>query len=470
MYDSLKKEIKIDIVLNEFQIAKDKLDKVLKDDVLDPELWLMYEMCHLKIQNISEIVNFESDSLFEDYAMIKTLELADDEMRNELNKYRNIIVNKKFNKLSNDFCSALEKANLHEAVKVSKKAYIEKNSLMISHFYYSIKSEYEYYKNRCDDYFSWCDDKNKYQEYLRKKRELEKEAKFYRSIYEKSEHYSDLNRAKDAENKLQWLDIENMGIESRVKNEKTYPILEYQTFYNSLVCYYKKAMDNLFCDYNDAAVMAIDGFFSCDLGNNNVNLSFMIENHEQYKQHKLLMQEKINKNIYMKWFKYWSKFNDFLLKIKLAVKHLKENVSNSFVAGILNKEVKKTLFGYKLISLDSKIGVDLTRYIKLSIDSDENDKNMYIYNNGNSVTEHITAGHYEDLTKIPVKTPMSGNIIDVKVCVGQKVEKDDVLLILEAMKLENEIIAPVSGTIKSIYVSQGERVDTHHLLLEIIPN
>ena len=157
-------------------------------------------------------------------------------------------------------------------------------------------------------------------------------------------------------------------------------------------------------------------------------------------------------------------------EIKLAVKHLKENVSNSFVAGILNKEVKKTLFGYKLISLDSKIGVDLTRYIKLSIDSDENDKNMYIYNNGNSVTEHITAGHYEDLTKIPVKTPMSGNIIDVKVCVGQKVEKDDVLLILEAMKLENEIIAPVSGTIKSIYVSQGERVDTHHLLLEIIPN
>ena len=131
-----------------------------------------------------------------------------------------------------------------------------------------------------------------------------------------------------------------MGIESRVKNEKTYPILEYQTFYNSLVCYYKKAMDNLFCDYNDAAVMAIDGFFSCDLGNNNVNLSFMIENHEQYKQHKLLMQEKINKNIYMKWFKYWSKFNDFLLKkeIKLAVKHLKENVKEKRLSFSSNLE------------------------------------------------------------------------------------------------------------------------------------
>jgi biotin carboxyl carrier protein len=64
-----------------------------------------------------------------------------------------------------------------------------------------------------------------------------------------------------------------------------------------------------------------------------------------------------------------------------------------------------------------------------------------------------------------VKAPMQGNINDIKVSVGQSVNKGDTLLILEAMKLENEIVAPVSGTVKSIHVSKGQTVDNGTVLV-----
>ena len=51
-----------------------------------------------------------------------------------------------------------------------------------------------------------------------------------------------------------------------------------------------------------------------------------------------------------------------------------------------------------------------------------------------------------------VDAPMPGNIISVNVKPGQAVKKGDVLLILEAMKMENEIMAPVAGTVGSVAV------------------
>ena len=59
-----------------------------------------------------------------------------------------------------------------------------------------------------------------------------------------------------------------------------------------------------------------------------------------------------------------------------------------------------------------------------------------------------------------VKAPMPGNILSVNVANGAKVKKGDVLVILEAMKMENEIMAPCDGTIASINVTKGSAVDT----------
>ena len=55
---------------------------------------------------------------------------------------------------------------------------------------------------------------------------------------------------------------------------------------------------------------------------------------------------------------------------------------------------------------------------------------------------------------------MPGNILDVKVKVGDSVKKGDVLIILEAMKMENEIMAGADGKIASVNVNKGDSVET----------
>ena len=65
---------------------------------------------------------------------------------------------------------------------------------------------------------------------------------------------------------------------------------------------------------------------------------------------------------------------------------------------------------------------------------------------------------------VKVSSPMPGKIVSVKAAVGQAVKKGDVLLILEAMKMENEIVCPQDGTIASINVSAGQTVESGNLL------
>lgn len=67
----------------------------------------------------------------------------------------------------------------------------------------------------------------------------------------------------------------------------------------------------------------------------------------------------------------------------------------------------------------------------------------------------------------PVSAPMPGTILDIKVSQGQAVKAGDVLVILEAMKMENEIKAPEDGTVASVAVSKGEGVDTGATLITL---
>lgn len=68
---------------------------------------------------------------------------------------------------------------------------------------------------------------------------------------------------------------------------------------------------------------------------------------------------------------------------------------------------------------------------------------------------------------IKVDAPMPGNIIDVKVSNGASVKAGDVLVILEAMKMENDIVAPQDGTVASINVNKGDSVDAGQTIITL---
>ena len=66
-----------------------------------------------------------------------------------------------------------------------------------------------------------------------------------------------------------------------------------------------------------------------------------------------------------------------------------------------------------------------------------------------------------------VKAPMPGNIMKINVKAGDAVKKGDVLVVLEAMKMENDICAPADGTVASVEVSQGATVETDAVLVTL---
>ena len=66
-----------------------------------------------------------------------------------------------------------------------------------------------------------------------------------------------------------------------------------------------------------------------------------------------------------------------------------------------------------------------------------------------------------------VKAPMPGNIMKVNVKPGASVKKGDVLVVLEAMKMENDVCAPADGTVASVEVAQGATVETDAVLVTL---
>lgn len=66
-----------------------------------------------------------------------------------------------------------------------------------------------------------------------------------------------------------------------------------------------------------------------------------------------------------------------------------------------------------------------------------------------------------------VAAPMPGTIVDVKVSAGQAVKSGDVLVVLEAMKMENEVMAPHDGTVAQVVTQKGAKVETGTPLIVI---
>ena len=68
---------------------------------------------------------------------------------------------------------------------------------------------------------------------------------------------------------------------------------------------------------------------------------------------------------------------------------------------------------------------------------------------------------------VAVKAPMPGNVIKVNVKPGDAVKKGDVLVVLEAMKMETDICAPADGTVASVEAAKGSTVETDAVLVTL---
>ena len=66
-----------------------------------------------------------------------------------------------------------------------------------------------------------------------------------------------------------------------------------------------------------------------------------------------------------------------------------------------------------------------------------------------------------------VPSPIQGQVVNIKVKPGDKVKKGDVLLIIEAMKLENEVVSPFEGTVAQILVTKGQNVKAKEAIVTI---
>ncbi len=111
----------------------------------------------------------------------------------------------------------------------------------------------------------------------------------------------------------------------------------------------------------------------------------------------------------------------------------------------------------------------------LSVDAEAKKVNLKI--NGNRFQIELT-DQYDDLLKSmgmgvgvvqkvnELKAPMPGIVFEIKVKIGDKIEKNGALIVLEAMKMENILKSPIDATIKSILVEKGDTVEKNKVLIE----
>ncbi len=66
-----------------------------------------------------------------------------------------------------------------------------------------------------------------------------------------------------------------------------------------------------------------------------------------------------------------------------------------------------------------------------------------------------------------VEAPMAGKVLEIEVAVGDTIAEDDEIIVLEAMKMENQIFSTEGGTVKAILVKEGDQVAEGQALIEV---
>jgi biotin carboxyl carrier protein len=107
-----------------------------------------------------------------------------------------------------------------------------------------------------------------------------------------------------------------------------------------------------------------------------------------------------------------------------------------------------------------------------------NDSNVFVFINGHVIKLSRITGDQQKFSreglefgaKDQITTPMPGKIVKILVAEGEKVTIKQPLVIVESMKMENEIKSPANGTIKSIHFKAGDLVESGQPIIKIIPD
>ena len=156
--------------------------------------------------------------------------------------------------------------------------------------------------------------------------------------------------------------------------------------------------------------------------------------------------------------------NDFQIKIKNSLVHIND---------------KKHIFDIKQISnnLYSLIVDNKSYFLSFEensdfilIDDSKSVNEIFIQNELDILIEEFSLSKSESEATELIKAPIPGILTKIFVKIGDKVTSKSKICILEAMKMENEIICPTNGIVTSIYIEEGSSVKKNQLIMEIKSN
>ena len=116
--------------------------------------------------------------------------------------------------------------------------------------------------------------------------------------------------------------------------------------------------------------------------------------------------------------------------------------------------------------MDHGAGVEIRDLILIQIGANKERRRQFIvYLDDLSYQQSMSNTDSQDQGEL--RAPMSGKVLEIRADAGQEVIKGDILMILEAMKLEHRLLAPSSGSVKDIFVTVGDQVQSGERLISI---
>jgi biotin carboxyl carrier protein len=127
--------------------------------------------------------------------------------------------------------------------------------------------------------------------------------------------------------------------------------------------------------------------------------------------------------------------------------------------------------------LKLKIGIDGNEYVvDIEVLEDDNASPVYLAPHGQPTTVQPVTAEIPGANRPPVdanvdetkvcRSPVAGVVVKLNVQPGQVLQTNDLMMVLEAMKMETNITAPVAGKVKTINVGQGDGVQVNQVLVE----